>query len=117
MMVRAPRAHHSLPEHGREIRREAQALATSLESAAIGLRDAMTEGLRDHPYRTLGIAAAAGFVVGRGGATRLTRLALVTAVRLAMALAMQRVSAGVEAALRPGRAESRSSLPPATRSI
>lgn len=89
----------SLLERGGEIRDEAAALLTSVEGAGRQMRQEVGSRLREHPYRTLGYAAAAGFVLGGGIATSLTRFAFATGGRLLLALAVKRIAEGFEQAL------------------
>ena len=90
---------HSLPEHARSIREDASTLVSSVDHAIGDYRLRLGASLRDRPYATLAVAAGAGFVIGGGVATSLTRFLLATGGRLVLALAMKRVGDSLETAL------------------
>ncbi len=81
-----------LCEHGRQIQREAQALATAVEEGAAEVAGFLNEQTQRHPYRTLAAAASVGYVIGGGLASRLTKLMLGVGGRLTIALAARELS-------------------------
>ena len=83
----------SLAEHGREIQHDAEALAAAMQEAADSAQHYLTEQVARRPYRTLGVAAGLGYVLGGGLSSRLTTLLLGAATRLAMALAARELGA------------------------
>jgi hypothetical protein len=74
--------------------RDARALATDLEALLDETRTSLTDALERHPYLTLGAAAAAGYVLAGGLASRLTALALGAGARIATASLLGRFAAG-----------------------
>jgi hypothetical protein len=84
--------HRSCGEHGREIRHDAEALATAVQSAADDLNRYVTEQVQSRPYRTLAMAAAVGFVVGGGLRSPLTPALLGVAARLAVSVAARELA-------------------------
>ncbi len=76
-----------LHEHARQIKRDADALAGALESAAHDLERHLQGQVDQRPYSTLAVAAGVGYVVGGGLTTRLTNFLSGTATKLAMAMA------------------------------
>jgi hypothetical protein len=89
MTKKAPRGARTLPEYGRDIEREVSDLASSVQDAAGEVRRSLATQLEERPYATLAIAAAAGYVLGGGLATRMTRTLLAIGGRLALALLVQ----------------------------
>ena len=83
----------TLGEHGREIHDDAQALAAAVQSATDGVQRYLTEQVEQRPYRTLGMAAGIGYVLGGGLSSRLTAVLLGAATRLATALAARELGA------------------------
>lgn len=88
-----------LPASGRQVRRDAEALAASVQEAAGQLEHQVARNMRERPWTTLAIAAGTGFVLGGGLATKLTRLALGIGGRLALAMLVQEL--GRHAGLTP----------------
>ena len=84
---RQPDCTRSLAEHRREIQHDAEALAVAVQEAADSAQHYLTEQVARRPYRTLGVAAGIGYVLGGGLSSRLTTLVFGAATRLAMALA------------------------------
>jgi surfactin synthase thioesterase subunit len=78
-----------LPAHGRRVRRDAEALAAHIQEAAGQIENQVAENMAERPWTTLAVAAGAGFVLGGGLATRITRLLLGLGGRLAFAMLMQ----------------------------
>jgi len=87
----------TLPERGRQIEREALALADSVHDAAADFETYVGEEMERHPYRTLALAAGAGWLLGGGLATRLTRLMIQTGMRLAVGVVAQQLVARLAA--------------------
>jgi hypothetical protein len=83
----------TLGDHGREIYDDAQALAAAVQSATDGVQCYLAEQVERRPYRTLGMAAGIGYVLGGGLRPRLTAVLLAAATRLATALAARELGA------------------------
>ena len=83
----------SLGDHGREIHDDALALAAAAQSATEGVQRYLTEQVEERPYRTLGMAAGIGYVLGGGLSSRLTAVLFAAATRLATALAARELGA------------------------
>lgn len=81
--------HRSLLERGRDIRRDASSLRRDVEGAARDVEASIAASMRERPYLTCAAAAAAGYVLGGGLATRATRAALAVGGRMLVALAVQ----------------------------
>ena len=88
-----------LPQHGRIIKHDAEALALSVQDAIGSVEQSVGGHLRERPYTTLALAAGAGFVLGGGLATRLTRVMFGVGGRLALAMAAREL--GVRLGLTP----------------
>jgi hypothetical protein len=85
----------SVPQYTRRVRHDAELLAQSVQEAAGQVEKSIAESLRERPWTTLAVAAGAGFVVGGGLATRMTRVMLAMGGRLAFAMVMQELGARV----------------------
>ena len=79
-------------EHGRHIQHEARRLADAVQTASDDVERYLIDQVKRRPYRTLGLAAGIGYVLGGGLQSRLTAIALGTAARLGMALAARELS-------------------------
>jgi hypothetical protein len=77
-----------LQRQGREVQREARALAGGLEEAADEIEGFLREQMGQRPYGTLAAAAGIGYVLGGGVPTALTRLLLDYAARFAFTMAV-----------------------------
>jgi hypothetical protein len=65
----------------------------AVQEAADSAQHYLTEQVARRPYRTLGVAAGIGYVLGGGLSSRLTTLVFGAATRLAMALAARELGA------------------------
>ena len=83
----------SLGDHGRQIHHDLHALAAAVQDAADDVERYVTAQLDQRPYRTLGVAAGVGFVLGGGLRPRVAAMLFGTATRLAMALAARELAA------------------------
>lgn len=83
----------SIGEHGRRIHRDAAALAAEVQGTTADLEHYLTEQVARRPYRTLGVAAGIGYVVGGGLRSRLTAVVLTTLARVAVALVARELGA------------------------
>ena len=83
---RHPQNPRSLEDHGRQIQHDAEALAETLRDATDGVQRYLTAQVEERPFRTLGVAAGVGYVLGGGLSSRLTVVLLGTATRVATAL-------------------------------
>lgn len=81
-----------LSERGRQIRGDAQNLATHVSEAGGELQSYVTDAVRERPIGTLAVAAGVGFVLGGGLSSRLTAIALGIGTRFAMAMAAREMS-------------------------
>ena len=88
-----PRDTRSIGHHCRQIRHDANALATAVQEATDELERHLSEEVQKRPFSTLGVAAGVGYVLGRGLPSRLTGVLLNVATRLAIALAARELSA------------------------
>ncbi len=86
----APR---SMGDHGREIYDDAQALRNAVGTAADDLKYYLTDQASRRPYRTLGVAAGVGFVLGGGLRSRLTSVFLGAATKVAVSMAAREIAA------------------------
>jgi hypothetical protein len=91
-----PSREASLYDHGREVFREVQALRTAAEETAAEASELLCDRMQQRPYITLATAAAVGYVVGGGLASRLTGAVLAVAGRFAIALVARELSRVVE---------------------
>lgn len=80
---------HSLGEHGRQIHKDAAALVADVRGSTIDLERYLSTQVRVSPYRSLGIAAGVGYLLGGGLTSRLTLLLLGVATRLAAGIAIR----------------------------
>ena len=97
---------NGLPQYTRRVRRDAEALAGSVQEAAGQIENSVAAQMRERPWRTLGLAAGAGFVIGGGLATRTTRLLLAIGGRLAFTMMVQEL--GRRVGLKPNSPNSNS---------
>ena len=81
-----------LSEAGRQIRGDAQQLASHVSEAGTELQSYVTEMVRERPLATLGVVAGIGYLLGGGLSSRLTVLALGVGTRFAMAMAAREMS-------------------------
>ena len=101
MMMESQTDEHSLPNSTRRVRRDAEALAGSVQEAAGQIEHAVAVNMRERPWTTIAVAAGAGFVLGGGLATRTTRILLGMGGRLAFTMLLQEM--GKRAGLNPTR--------------
>jgi len=92
---RPPQESPSLADHGRQIQREAEALATTVRDTADDVQRYVAEQVEHRPLTTLGLAAGVGFVLGGGLSARLTVVLLGTATRLATAVVARELGARI----------------------
>src|SRR4051812_44330177 len=78
-------------EHTAHAKEEAAELASSISELGNDLSGIIVEQLEQRPYAVLGVAAAAGYVLGGGIASRLTRVGLGIAVRMGMGMLVRQV--------------------------
>ena len=83
---RQPQESRSLGDHGRQIQHDAEALAATVRNATDGVQRYLTAQVEQRPFRTLGVAAGVGYVLGGGLRSRLTVVLLGAATRVATAL-------------------------------
>jgi hypothetical protein len=76
----------SISDRGRQIHHDAATLAAEVRGTTADLERYLTDQVKRRPYRTLGVAAGIGYVVGGGLSSRLTAVLLGAATRLATAL-------------------------------
>jgi hypothetical protein len=87
---------HTLSDVGNRVGRigsEARELTNSLESSVHQAEDYLRTQMSDHPYRSLAVAAAVGYVLGGGVATRVTALLLALGSRVALEVAAREMTA------------------------
>ena len=89
-----------LYEHGRQIRREAQVLTTTVEHAAEDISAFLRQQTTESPYRTLAAAAGVGFIIGGGLASRMTKVLLGVGGRVVMAMVVRELTAALEPSAR-----------------
>lgn len=85
----------SLSDYGRQIQHDAAALAATVHDATGGAQRYLSEQVEQRPYRTLGVAAGIGYILGGGLSSRLTVVLLGAATRLAMALAARELGSRI----------------------
>lgn len=90
---------NSLPRYATRVRHDAEALADSVQEAAGQIENAVAVQMRERPWTTIALAAGAGFVIGGGLATRLTRLMIGVGGRMLVAMMIQEL--GARAGLTP----------------
>lgn len=95
---RLSRAKNDLAQQGDQLLRDARELAEGLREAGGELESYLRRQMQERPYTVLLSAAAAGFIIGGGLASRTTRMAIGVGSKLAMTLAAQEVMARVAAA-------------------
>ena len=91
-------AHHqqSLYESTRQVRSEAEALASTVGDVAGELEGRLRDSFQRRPYATLAVAAGAGYVLGGGIPSKLTRVVLGLGARAAAAALIGKVVADFE---------------------
>ena len=92
---RQPQESRSLGDHGRQISRDAQALAAAVRDAADGVQRHLTGQVERRPFSTLGVAAGVGYALGGGLSSRLTAMLLSAATRVATALVARELGARI----------------------
>ncbi len=85
--------HRSIADHSRRIHRDAAMLAAEVQGTTADLEHYLTDQVERRPYRTLGVAAGIGYVLGGGLRSRLTAVVLTAAARVAVALVAREVGA------------------------
>ncbi len=85
-----------LQKQGRQVQREARALATGLEEAADEIEGFLREQMEQRPYGVLAAAAGVGYVLGGGIPSPLTRLLLDYATRFAFTVAVMQTKRRVD---------------------
>jgi ElaB/YqjD/DUF883 family membrane-anchored ribosome-binding protein len=73
-------------EHTADLKEEAQDIASSLSELTRDLTDTVSVHLQQRPYAVLGVAAAVGYVLGGGLASRITRAGLGLGARIGMGM-------------------------------
>lgn len=81
-------------EARRQVVEDARALASDLQDALGQTRSELRHHLERHPYLTLGMVAAAGYVLAGGLASRLTAVALGAGGRVATAVIARELAGG-----------------------
>ena len=84
------------------VRDDARDLADSLSDAARALSREIVAQVRERPYASLAVAAAAGWVLGGGLPTRLTRFGAGLALRLALVHGLASFGEGFDEDVGPG---------------
>ena len=84
-----------LRERGRQVERDAQSFAANLEGLASDVEQLVRTRLEAQPYRTLALAAGAGFVVGGGVTMGVLATMARVATRMATAAILQTTLAHV----------------------
>jgi hypothetical protein len=84
---------------------EARELTHTLESSVREAEDYMREQMSSHPYRALAAAAAVGYVLGGGLATRLTALLLAFGSRMALEVAAREMTMRLNPDARPSKTD------------
>jgi len=92
---RQPEGSPSLGDRSRRIQHDAEALAADVRDASDGMQRYLAAQVEQRPLRTLGVAAAAGFVLGGGLSARLTVFVLGAATRVATALVAREVGSRI----------------------
>lgn len=77
-------------EHTTDLKEEAQDMASSLSELTRDVSETVAMHLQQRPYAVLGAAAAVGYVLGGGLASRITRAGLGVATRIGMGMLMSR---------------------------
>jgi len=85
-------AQHTMAQTGEQLLEDAQILTDAFTDAVRETRSLVQYQARHHPYRTLGAAAGAGFVLGGGLSVRLTRTLLGLGGRLLLKALWQRAT-------------------------
>lgn len=83
----------SLGAHSRDIYDDARALTLAVRSATDDVERYLRDQVNRRPYRTLGVAAGVGYVLGGGLRPRLTLVLVGAATRMATALAARALAA------------------------
>ena len=84
--------YESLREHGRALRVAAGDLREATQQALADAENMARSGVRERPYAVLGVAFAAGWVLGGGVPVRLATLATGAVGRAALGLAAARLA-------------------------
>src|SRR3990172_9260235 len=92
---RQPQNSRSLGDHGRQIQKDAVALAETVRDAADGVQRYLTAQVEQRPFSTLGVAAGVGYVLGGGLSSRLTVVLLGAVTRVATALAARELGSRI----------------------
>lgn len=79
----------------RQLVEDARLLASDVQDAVEQTRAELREHLDRRPYLTLGVVAAAGYVLGGGLASRLTAVALGASGRVATAVVVRELTNGL----------------------
>ncbi len=80
-------------ERGREVWQDARGLASTVEEAFDEIQEYLREQVDARPYVALSAAAGVGYVLGGGLPSRVTRLLVGWGSRLALTMAVQRLTA------------------------
>jgi ElaB/YqjD/DUF883 family membrane-anchored ribosome-binding protein len=73
-------------EHTADLKEEAQDIASSLSELTRDVTEQVSVHLEQRPYAVLGVAAAVGYVLGGGLASRITRAGIGVATRIGMGM-------------------------------
>lgn len=76
-------------EHTNDLKEEAQDMASSLSELTKDVTEQVSMHLQQRPYAVLGVAAAVGYVLGGGIASRITRAGLGLATRIGTAMILK----------------------------
>lgn len=84
-------------EHTADLKEEAQDIASSLSELTRDVTQTVSVHLEQRPYAVLGVAAAVGYVLGGGLASRITRAGLGIATRIGMGMLVRQFVEGQSA--------------------